>query len=103
MSYLFIQAEMKPTEDPVEEMNSIDDDLFSLLDNFPEAMPAPDWYGGGRDLSRGKSSGVASDSMRLDTQQSASTAPVISTNSTEHEWGGAATLCSGITCLAYAK
>lgn len=28
---------------------SVDDDLSSLLINFPSAMPRPDWYRGGRD------------------------------------------------------
>ncbi|KAJ1418169.1 SANT/Myb domain [Sesbania bispinosa] len=40
-------------EDPLEEMNSMDDDdLFSLLNNFPSEMPMPGWYrrGGSQSL-----------------------------------------------------
>ncbi|KAF7839278.1 transcription factor MYB101-like [Senna tora] len=29
-------------KDPLEEMNSMDDDLFSLLNNFPSQMPMPE-------------------------------------------------------------
>ncbi|KAG2716993.1 hypothetical protein I3760_03G153400 [Carya illinoinensis] len=80
---------MKPTDqDQLVEMNSMDDDLLSLLDNFPSAMPAPEWYRGGLDISNGKSSGVESDNTRLDTQQNASPAPVTTATTTpEHEWG----------------
>lgn len=78
---------MKPAEDPLEEMNSMDDDLASLLTNFPSAMPTPEWYRGGRHLSNGQSSGVESDNVRLDTQQSASPAPVTNTTEPELEWG----------------
>lgn len=28
----------------MEDMNSMDDDLMSLLNNFPTTMPVPDWY-----------------------------------------------------------
>ncbi|XP_027343493.1 transcription factor MYB101-like [Abrus precatorius] len=31
-------------EDPLEELNSMDDDLFSLLNHFPSEMPMPEWY-----------------------------------------------------------
>ncbi|XP_047335946.1 transcription factor MYB101-like [Impatiens glandulifera] len=31
-------------KDALEEMNPIDDDLFSLLNNFPVTVPVPDWY-----------------------------------------------------------
>lgn len=31
-------------KDPLEEMNPIDDDLSSLLNNFPLTVPVPDWY-----------------------------------------------------------
>nr|POE96851.1 hypothetical protein CFP56_49602 [Quercus suber] len=78
---------MKPAEDPLEEMNSMDDDLASLLTNFPSAMPIPEWYRGGRHLSNGQSSSVDSDNVRLDTQQSASPAPVTNTTEPELEWG----------------
>ncbi|KAI8558281.1 hypothetical protein RHMOL_Rhmol04G0078800 [Rhododendron molle] len=31
-------------KDPLEEMNPMDDDLSSLLNNFPLTVPVPDWY-----------------------------------------------------------
>ncbi|KAK7848208.1 transcription factor myb101 [Quercus suber] len=84
---VFKTSGMKPAEDPLEEMNSMDDDLASLLTNFPSAMPIPEWYRGGRHLSNGQSSSVDSDNVRLDTQQSASPAPVTNTTEPELEWG----------------
>ncbi|GLT80650.1 hypothetical protein SLA2020_520790 [Shorea laevis] len=46
----------------MEEMNPMDDDLLSLLNNFPSSMPLPAWYNGGSSstsMSNGSSSGVA--------------------------------------------
>ncbi|XP_061350625.1 transcription factor MYB101-like [Gastrolobium bilobum] len=40
-------------EDSLEEMNSMDDDLFSLLNNFPSEMPMPEWYRRGESQSLG--------------------------------------------------
>lgn len=42
-------------EDPfaLGEMNSMDDDLFSLLNNFPSEMPTPEWYRRGKTQSLG--------------------------------------------------
>ncbi|XP_059661081.1 transcription factor MYB101 [Cornus florida] len=37
-------------KDPLEEMNPIDDDLSSLLDNFPLTVPVPSWYDGSDNL-----------------------------------------------------
>lgn len=87
--YLLVHTGMKPTDqDPLEEMNSMDGDLLSLLNNFPSAMPAPEWYHGGHDISNGQSSGVASSNVRLNTQQNASPALVATTSNTpELEWG----------------
>ncbi|XP_062153268.1 transcription factor MYB101 [Alnus glutinosa] len=78
---------MKPTEDPLEEMNSMDDDLLSLLDNFPSAMPAPDWYRGGHEISNGQSLSAASNNARLNAQQNASPDPVATASTPELEWG----------------
>lgn len=85
--YHLVHTGMKPTEDPLEEMNSMDDDLLSLLDNFPSAMPAPEWYRGGHDISNGQSPEAASDNIRLNTQQNASPAPVATASTPELEWG----------------
>lgn len=45
----------------MEELNSMDDDLFSLLNNFPSEVPVPGWYRNGERQSLG-----------LETQQDAS-------------------------------
>ncbi|KAH7533068.1 hypothetical protein FEM48_Zijuj04G0091000 [Ziziphus jujuba var. spinosa] len=43
--------------DPLmEDMNSMDDDLMSLLNNFPTTMPVPDWYPRSNILSHGETS-----------------------------------------------
>ncbi|KAL2331842.1 hypothetical protein Fmac_019423 [Flemingia macrophylla] len=39
--------------DPLEEMNLMDDDLFSLLNHFPLEMPIPEWYRRGESQSLG--------------------------------------------------
>ncbi|XP_062104668.1 transcription factor MYB101 [Humulus lupulus] len=54
-------AGIEQNEVPVD-VNSIDDDLMSLLNNFPAAMPVPDWYGGsgGGNLSKKEKSSVTS-------------------------------------------
>jgi len=85
--YLLVHTGMKPTEDPLEEMNSMDDDLLSLLDNFPSAMPAPDWYRGGHEISNGQSPSAASNNTRLNAQQNASPDPVATASTPELEWG----------------
>ncbi|RDX72830.1 Transcription factor MYB101, partial [Mucuna pruriens] len=40
-------------EDPLELVNSMDDDLFSLLNNYPSKMPMPEWYRRGESQSLG--------------------------------------------------
>ncbi|KAG4961098.1 hypothetical protein JHK87_037731 [Glycine soja] len=40
-------------EDPLEEMNGMDDDLVSLLNQFPLEMPMPEWYRRGENQSLG--------------------------------------------------
>ncbi|KHN44871.1 Transcription factor GAMYB [Glycine soja] len=40
-------------EDPLEEMNGMDDDLVSLLNHFPLEMPMPEWYRRGENQSLG--------------------------------------------------
>ncbi|XP_044466390.1 transcription factor MYB101-like [Mangifera indica] len=46
---------MKAGEDPSEEMNSMDEDLMALLNNFPLSTPLPEWYPGNSDISNGSS------------------------------------------------
>lgn len=43
----------------MEDMNSVDDDLMSLLNNFPSTMPVPDWYRRSSTMSNGQSSSSA--------------------------------------------
>ncbi|XVF42947.1 hypothetical protein PTKIN_Ptkin02bG0001200 [Pterospermum kingtungense] len=64
----------KPSEESIEEMNSMDEDLFSLLNNFPLSMPLPEWYTKTTRMSNGPSSGggggmTAEGNMVLDAQQ----------------------------------
>lgn len=50
-NHLVIVTGIEPSEDPLD-VSSMDDDLMSLLNNFPTSMPDPDWYpGGGEDIS----------------------------------------------------
>ncbi|XP_052178681.1 transcription factor MYB101 [Diospyros lotus] len=44
--------------DSMEGMNSIDDDLSSLLNNFPLSVPVPDWYRGSANSSNGQPSSL---------------------------------------------
>ncbi|KAF3443212.1 hypothetical protein FNV43_RR12894 [Rhamnella rubrinervis] len=59
----------KPSEDPLmEDMNSMDDDLMSLLNNFPSTMPVPDWYRRSSTVCNGQSSsaGISGGSARVE-------------------------------------
>lgn len=56
-------------DDPLEEMNSMDDDLFSLLNNFPSEMPMPDWYRRGKSQSLGLESQPAASSPGPTSQE----------------------------------
>lgn len=53
------------TEDSLNDMNSTDDDLFTLLNNFPSEMPTPGWYRHGE-----------RQSLELESQQDASSGPI---------------------------
>ncbi|KAL1362763.1 hypothetical protein AAHE18_03G104500 [Arachis hypogaea] len=59
----FSTGNKQTTEDELEEINTMDDDLFGLLKNFQE-MPVPDWY-----QKRGQP-------LELETQQDASLGPI---------------------------
>ncbi|KAJ0110472.1 hypothetical protein Patl1_02010 [Pistacia atlantica] len=65
---------MKAGEEPLEEMNSMDDDLMTLLNNFPLSMPLPEWYPGNSEISNGSSTTMTGGS-NVDTnhQQNAAT------------------------------
>ncbi|KAK3184378.1 hypothetical protein Dsin_031664 [Dipteronia sinensis] len=59
---------MKRSEEPLEEMNSMDDDLMSLLNNFPTSMPLPDWYqGGSNNISNASSSSITAGGSNEET------------------------------------
>lgn len=65
---------VKPSEEPVEEMHCMDDDLLSLLNNFPSSEPLPEWYYRSRNGSHhhhhhGLSSGGNGDVSGLDEEE----------------------------------
>ncbi|XP_054811238.1 transcription factor MYB101-like [Prosopis cineraria] len=43
-SQLSTEKKAVALDDPLDGMSSMDDDLISLLNNFPSEMPVPDWY-----------------------------------------------------------
>ncbi|XWS33985.1 hypothetical protein CRYUN_Cryun21dG0000400 [Craigia yunnanensis] len=65
---------VKPSDiESIEEMNSMDDDLLSLLNNFPSSMPLPEWYTKTIRMSNGSSSGMTDGGkMVLDAKQNVS-------------------------------
>ncbi|KAF4382662.1 hypothetical protein F8388_015490 [Cannabis sativa] len=79
-------------EEPVD-VNSMDDDLISLLNNFPTSMPVPDWYGGSGDRNhcnnkKEKSSVTSSFTRRVDEddvvlEQDSSSVPARTTGKRE--------------------
>ena len=72
---------VKLSEESIEEMNSMDEDLVSLLNNFPSSMPLPEWYTKTTRISNGSSSGDMTDgNMVLDEQQNVSPAPAATGN-----------------------
>lgn len=69
---------VKPSDESIEETNSMDEDLLSLLNNFPSSMPLPEWYTKTTRTSNGSSSGGRSMiecNTVLDAQQNVSPAP----------------------------
>lgn len=55
------------------EMSSMDDDLLSLLNNFPSSSPLPDWYLGSKYSSEGSSSGSITTKLVVDAQNNMET------------------------------
>ncbi|WCJ37564.1 myb domain protein 101 [Euphorbia peplus] len=78
---------MKSNEEPMEEMNSMDDDLVSLLDNFPSTTPLPEWYRT-KNAGEGMSSGTTGDDQEVEVQRDNSPARHASIHETPNvEWG----------------
>ncbi|KAF2292221.1 hypothetical protein GH714_017185 [Hevea brasiliensis] len=77
---------MKPSEEPMDEMNSMDDDLLSLLDNFPTSTPLPEWYRS-TNIANGLSSSPAGEGRRIEVEQEASLARGTTADETPNvEW-----------------
>ncbi|XP_007046374.2 PREDICTED: transcription factor GAMYB [Theobroma cacao] len=62
---------LKSGDESIEEMNAMDDDLHSLLNNFPSSTPLPEWY---TKSTRISNNGSPSGNMALDAQQNVSPA-----------------------------
>ncbi|KAK9284244.1 hypothetical protein L1049_023413 [Liquidambar formosana] len=63
-------------KETVEDMNSIDDELTSLLETFPSSMmPVPEWYHESGDVFNGQSSSMAAGDGVFDIGQEASPSP----------------------------
>ncbi|OMP02264.1 hypothetical protein COLO4_11249 [Corchorus olitorius] len=69
---------LKVGDESIEETNSMDDDLLSLLNNFPSSMPLPEWYNKSNRPSNGSSSSAYMSTVRssdLDSEQNLSPNP----------------------------
>ncbi|OMO83061.1 hypothetical protein CCACVL1_11585 [Corchorus capsularis] len=55
---------VKVGDESIEETNSMDDDLLSLLNNFPSSMPLPEWYNKTNRPSNGSSSSAYMSTVR---------------------------------------
>ncbi|XP_060188205.1 transcription factor MYB101 [Lycium barbarum] len=66
-------------------INQVDEDIMCLLDNFPQAVPVPDWYDETDDKnnSNGKSSNIGTDAHKAENQaeDSSKSQVVITTSS----------------------
>ncbi|KAF8409574.1 hypothetical protein HHK36_005652 [Tetracentron sinense] len=76
---------VKTEKEPLEEINLLDDDLSSLLNNIPSTMSVPNWYSNNGETSNGQLSGIKDDNMELETGQLAPSLSVTATN-TDHDW-----------------
>lgn len=63
---------MKSKKELIEDVNSMDDDLTSLLDNFPTPMSVPEWYRANGEASNDPSSTVTDVNQALEIQQETS-------------------------------
>lgn len=89
---------LKPSEDSLmEDMNSMDDDLMSLLNNFPSTMPVPDWYRRSSTVSNGQSSplaGISGGSTGVEeVPQNASPTPAPARNLNACYWNNMPSIC----------
>lgn len=73
---------MKSKKEPIEDVNSMDDDLTSLLDNFPTPMSVPEWYRANGEPSNDPSSTVTDVNQALEIQQEALASPAETTDAT---------------------
>ncbi|XP_022775829.1 transcription factor MYB101 [Durio zibethinus] len=72
---------IQPSDESKEEMNSMDDDLLSLLNSFPSSMPLPEWHIKTTRMSNGSSPGGMTDgNTALDYEQNISPAPAATAN-----------------------
>lgn len=73
----------KTNEEPLEEMQSMDDDLMSLLNNFPLSVPLPEWYPGTStdksNLSSSSTTGGNQEATTTDHQPNTSPTPAPTT------------------------
>ncbi|CAK9158003.1 unnamed protein product [Ilex paraguariensis] len=80
---------MKRKKNPLEEMNSMDDDFLSLLDSFPSTVtPVPEWDDKGGSLSNGRLSGmVTAGVVGINSHREVPRSPVVTAAATpHHEW-----------------
>ncbi|XP_047337919.1 transcription factor MYB101-like [Impatiens glandulifera] len=83
-------------EDPLEEINPIDDDLSSLLNNFPLTVPVPDWYDGPRKSNKQFSNVSDTSSGTIPQELASNIAPVVTKTQTTPEddnWSGLNPCC----------
>ena len=86
MQLVFVCIGMKEMN-PLEEMNyPIDDDLSSLLNNFPMAVPVPEWYNASATSSHGKSLKMEGN-LGINTSLDDLLSPVATTQSTSNPKG----------------
>ncbi|XP_050204813.1 transcription factor MYB101 [Mercurialis annua] len=81
--------EMKQSEEPMEEMKAMDDDdLSSLLDNFPSSTPLPEWYRR-RNVSNELSPTTTGDGrgVEVDQQDVSLPQPTTTQDNPNIEWG----------------
>ncbi|KAG7011908.1 Transcription factor MYB-like protein [Cucurbita argyrosperma subsp. argyrosperma] len=89
----YSSSRKKPRMEPLEEMNSMDDDdLMSLLNNFQSGMPVPEWYPGSSDddlginLHNGPSSRELNGNGEEDDQRQKVASPSTVSSSRVLEW-----------------
>ncbi|KAL7231451.1 hypothetical protein ACSBR2_009660 [Camellia fascicularis] len=79
--------------DPWEEMFDMDDDLSSLLNNFPMTVPVPDWYDAIGTSSFGQSSNMMDGHLGLNNLPEASSSAVATTMETTNPGQARSSCC----------